>query len=1084
MKHFIVICLALLCWRSKAQNQSFVNNAIKQEPDFYQIQKEFNDKWQGKSIEKGKGYKQFKRWEWYWEQRVGKDGKFPKSSVVYDEWKKYSDSHQTYNKTESYSGDWTFMGTTSSSGGYSGIGRINCIAFHPTIANTFWVGTPAGGLWKTTDGGATWTTNTDNLPVLGISDIAIDPTNPNIMYIATGDGDAALSLFNGYGDTKSLGVLKSTDGGATWNATGLNISVADQRLIRRLIINPSDPQILIAATSAGIYRTSDGGDNWTVPQTGAWFIDLEFKPGDPNYIYASTFADANDDAQIYTSTNGGVNWTKVTNFTNTSRINLAVSADFPALVDALCADMNGGLYGLSYSNNSGASFSEYFSGTPTTNLLHCSANASGSGGQGTYDLAYAINPSNSDEIWLGGINTWRTTDGGANWYLNNFWTPGSTSGCGSNPGVPTVHADKHFFAYHPLNSNIFFECNDGGLYKTTDGGTTWEDITNGMGISQIYRIGTNAQLSDNVICGLQDNGTKELYNNIWYDQTGGDGMECIIDYTDANIQYGTYVEGEISKTTDGWATKNIIVQNNGTAGTVDESGEWVTPYIMHPTDHNTLLVGKSQVYETTDGGDNWSQLGIISGITSGKILSLAYAPSNTNTIYAASAYEIFRTTDGGANWDLVATFTTKITYIAVDPVNSQRLWTTQSGYVDGDKVWYSANGGDNWTNVSGTLPNLPVNCIVYENGTNDRLYVGTDVGVYYKDNSMSDWELFNNGLPNVVVNELEISYNDNKLWAATFGRGLWQTELDCPVLAAISGTSNLCIGQNTDLTASGGLNYLWSTGSTATTININPVTNTSYTLVASNNYCSDTTLINISVSPLPTLVASSNVSLCKGNSTVLTVGGATTYSWSPSTALTATNLASVTSGPVTNITYTVTGTENSCTSMNTVSVSVFPTSIPTITQVGADLVSSSASGNQWYFGNSLITGATSQTFTPQQNGFYTVKVTDSNGCLITSNIFNLTNVGIADLLDLESIQLYPNPNSGTFVFSINSSDHQTTTISVYNTLGERIRAYENIELQKGEYRHVIELQDAPAGSYFLNVTINQRQKIYKVIKAD
>jgi photosystem II stability/assembly factor-like uncharacterized protein len=659
------------------------------------------------------------------------------------------------------------MGPSTSAGGYSGIGRINCIAFHPTIANTFWVGTPAGGLWKTTDGGITWSTNTNNLPVLGVSDIAINPSNPNIMYIATGDGDGVVNM----GDTKSVGVLKSTNGGATWVATGLNLSVSSQIIIRRLIINPSNPLILIAATSNGIYRTSNGGTTWTQQQAG-WFIDVEFKTTDPNYVYASTY-NSSGNAQIFTSTNGGVNWTQVTNLSGIIRINLAVTANYPDLVDALCADMGGGLAGLYWSNNSGTSFTQYFTATCSNNLLKGTYDASGCGGQGSYDLAYAINPSDYNEIRIGGVNSWRTTDGGGSWYLNNMWSSNSTL----NPnGAPEVHADKHFIAFHPLNNGFVYECNDGGLYVTNDGGTNWYDLTNGMGISQIYRIGTSATVSDKVVCGLQDNSTKMMTSTVWNEQyPSGDGMESIIDYTNSNIQYVASYFGKIFKTINNGGNWTNVVQVGGSG--VNADGAWVTPYIMHPTNNNTLLVGKSQVYQTTNGGTTWNQLGTISGIN-GNIIAMAYAPSSASTIYVATKYQLFKTTNNGGTWSLISSSTEAITYIAVSPINPLYVYLTYSGYTTGYKVRMSTDGGTTWYNYSGTaLPNVPVNCIVYENGTNEGLYIGTDLGVYYTNASMTDWVAYNTNLPNVVVNELEISYNDGKLWAATYGRGLWKSDL-------------------------------------------------------------------------------------------------------------------------------------------------------------------------------------------------------------------------------------------------------------------------------------------------------------------
>jgi hypothetical protein len=774
MKTFksILSYVLLLAFVVPMQAQTYIQTDPSEQPNFYKIRDAFKEHWEGKTPYRGSGYNPFKRWEWYWETRVYDDGSFPPSDITLREWEKYAEEIEYEHERSQQNGNWVFRGPSSAQGGYHGLGRVNCIGFHPTDINTFWVGTPAGGLWKTVNNGQTWTTNTDQLPVLGVTDIAIDRTNPNIMYIATGDGFiGSLSAIQGgsQGDTKSVGVLKSNNGGQSWNQTGLNWNIQQGRLIGRLIINPNNTQILMAATSAGIWRTSNGGNTWTMVQSG-YFMDLEFKPGDPNTVYASTFAFDGNTA-IFRSTNSGSNWTQVASLTGVSRINLAVTPAQPNLVDAVCANTEGGLSMLIYSNDSGANFSVYFNADCSNNLLGWAYNASGCGGQGYYDLAYAINPTNANDIWLGGVNTWNSKDGGSTWRLNNFWIDDPRE----NPNrVNVVHADKHFIAFHPLSPNTIFECNDGGIYISTNSGQTWRDISNGLGISQMYRIGVSQTVQNNIICGLQDNGTKEIYNNQWYDQTGGDGMECIIDYTNANIEYASYANGVIYRTFDFWQNQVTISQNIPGG---QPQGAWVTPYVLDPVNPMTIYAGYSVVYRSNNRGNNWQQ---ISPVLSGNLLrSLAVAPSSSSHIYAASFDTLFFTRNGGTNWFFVpANFqNAKITYIAVHPTDPMTLWISLSGYNAGNKVFRSTDGGVNWTNISGTLPNIPVNCIAYQRGSNGGLYIGTDLGVFYRNNTMSDWIRFQNGLPNVVVTELEISYNDNKLWAATYGRGLWNSDL-------------------------------------------------------------------------------------------------------------------------------------------------------------------------------------------------------------------------------------------------------------------------------------------------------------------
>ncbi len=771
--YFAIFSVLLFNVVATAQTQL---NERKPKANFNEIKKRFYGEFKNSDREVadeeiGDGaFEKFKRWEWYWESRVDRNGNFPPSDILEKALKSYKMSHNLASYRSSTTPPWTFKGPFTSVGGYYGIGRVNCIAFHPTDENIFWVGTPAGGIWKTTNGGSSWTTSTDDLPVLGIDAIVVHPQNPDVLYAATGDGELWY--------TRSVGILKSTDGGATWNSTGLIWPIAEGKQIRRLIMNPASPDEMIAATSSGIFKTTDGWITFTNPVTSGDYFDVEFKPGDPTHVYASTYDYWGGNTGIFTSTDEGNTWNQVVNFPgNVCRINLAVSPASPNEVDALCAgrerrDLNS----IWHSGNSGASYTEVLTGVCTNNYLSNSYSLNGStcSGQGDYDLSFSKHPSNAGEMWIGGVSTWKTTNGGSNWSLKNFWYSG--------PGFPVVHADKHQIAYHPLNVNKIYDCNDGGLYVTSNGGTTWTNLSNGLGITQIYRISTSATMNDDVICGTQDNSTKQLKNGSWLETLdSGDGIESVIDFTNPNIQYAMRIFGKLHKSTNGgisWG--NAIVNETGSG--VNEQGEWLTPLVMNPSNPNELLIGKSQVYKSTNGGSTWNQMGIISGISYGKIYSMAYAPSNTQVIYVASHKEIFKTTDGGSTWNQLTVNTPfDILALTVSYIDPNKLWITQSHHGTGDRVWQSSDGGNSWMDYSGTLPAIPVNCIVYQNGSNDGLYIGTDLGVFYRDGGMSDWIAYNNGLPNVIVNDLEISYQNTTLWAGTFGRGLWSSGLSIGV---------------------------------------------------------------------------------------------------------------------------------------------------------------------------------------------------------------------------------------------------------------------------------------------------------------
>ena len=703
---------------------------------------------------KAAGWKHFKRWEYYIENQIDPiTTEFPKQSAK-EVFRDYQKAHPTLKAAAlTNTSSWTSLGPTSSDGGYAGIGRISCIAFHPSDNNTWWIGAAAGGLWKTTDNGVTWTCLTDNNGVLAVSDIIIssDYATSNTIYIATGDKDA--------GDNRSIGVLKSTDGGTTWNTTGITYTLASNSMVSKLLVDPSNNQTILAATSNGVYKTTDGGSTWSTRLSTVNFMDLEYKPGDFTTLYGSTTS-----GTIYLSTDGGASWTQ--SFTNSSahRIDLAVSPNNPILVYAIAANSVDGLYGIYKSTDSGATYSQVFAGTPK-NLLGWNANGGDSGGQGWYDLSIDVSPSNATTLLIGGVNTWRSTNGGTSWSIVNHWS-GST--------VQEVHADKHMLRYR--GDGNLFECNDGGVYISANNGTLWSNKTNGIVISQMYKLGVSQTTPNETITGLQDNGTKLLSAGAWSDVKGGDGMECLIDYTDANIQYGTYVNGQLDRTKDHWITATDISAN--IPGGLKETGAWVSPYIIDPLNPKILYLGYSDIYKTTDQGDAWTKISTMN--TSSKIRSMAIAPSNPQVLYVADPTRIWKTTDGGSSWiNITGTIPSNITNIAVKNDDENTLWVTVSGYTS-SKVFQSISGGTTWTNISTGLPSIPTYTIVQNKQVNAevQLYVGTELGVYFKKGT-DNWIAYNTGLPNVSVGELEFYYalnpSDSKLRVATYGRGLWET---------------------------------------------------------------------------------------------------------------------------------------------------------------------------------------------------------------------------------------------------------------------------------------------------------------------
>lgn len=737
----------------------------------YDYKKAFEDYWAPFKVDKGYyyengvkkkaiGWKQFNRWAWDMENQVdAQTGHFPEKTAqqVYEAYIKSPATQKHYSPQSANSNvaSWTNLGTSTSTGGYAGVGRVNCIAFHPSDVNTYWVGAPAGGLWVTKDNGVTWTCLTDNNNVLGVSDIVIpsDYATSKTIYIATGDKDAF--------DNRSIGVLKSTDDGATWNATGLTYALSDAAIVTRLLLSPTNNQTLIAATNKGVYKTINGGNTWSTQLTTTSFNDMEYKPGDFNTLYGSTV-----NGTIYKSSDAGANWTTSLSLASGYRTELAVSPNQTATVYALVGNADYGLYGIYKSVNSGGAFSQVFDGA-STNLLGWAVAGDDVGGQGFYDLTMAVSPSDANTVVVGGINSWRSTNGGTDWSIIDHYA--------GHSNIQAVHADKHMLKYR--SNGTLFECNDGGVYISGNDGTVFTDKTNGMVISQMYKLGVSKTVSNEVITGLQDNGTKLLSSAIWADVKGGDGMECLIDYTDVNIQYGTYVNGQIDRTTDHWANvTNIQPPNAG-------DGAWVTPYIIDPTDHNTLYAGYADVWKTTDKGTTWTKISTMN--TDDKLRSMAIAPSDNKVLYVANSFQIWKTTDAGTAWTDVTgdlpTADANITNITIKNNDANTIWLTMSGYVSGG-VYQSTDGGSSWTNISSGLPLLPVYSLVQNKQmtTEVDLYAGTELGVYLKRGS-DTWKPYNTSLPNVRIGELEIYYDANpansKLRAATFGRGLWESEV-------------------------------------------------------------------------------------------------------------------------------------------------------------------------------------------------------------------------------------------------------------------------------------------------------------------
>jgi len=604
-----LICLALFSFLAPAQD--WVSKMQDPNTNFKEVQRAFEQykaeyiaqyrTQNGADPVKVPGEKQFRRWEWFMGPRVGLDGARFNPAAAFKAGQEYRKQYTTAN-----AGNWTFIGPSSVPSGGGGAGRINAVRVHPTDPNILFACSPSGGLWKSDDAGQSWSSNTDQLAqVIGCTDIAIDPTNPNIMYLATGDGDA--------GDTYSVGILKTTDGGITWNTTGLSYSNASYRQISKLLIDPTNTNTIIAASSNGIWRSTDAGATFTNVQTGG-FKDMEFKPGDFNTLYAAG-------TEFYKSTNNGASWTKITSIlpaaTNVSRIAIAVTPANPSYVYLIVGlpAPNYGTEGFYKSTNSGTTFTK-----PSVPAL---------GTQQWYDLCIAASPTNADEIVIGGQTDFkRSTNGGVAWSQN-----------GGN-----THVDYHDVLYTDALS--YYMGNDGGVYRTTNSGGSWTNLSDGLEISQMYGFGQSATTPYLMLQGWQDNGTNRYNGTSWAHVLGGDGMLCFIDRTNNQNMFAEYQNGGLNRSTNGGGSWTGIT--NG----INETGPWVTPWMQDPVNATTLYAGFVNVWKSTNLGTNWTKISTFSNTST--VITMAVSPANNQVIWASKANGLYRTTNGGTSWTLIS----------------------------------------------------------------------------------------------------------------------------------------------------------------------------------------------------------------------------------------------------------------------------------------------------------------------------------------------------------------------------------------------------------------------------------------------
>ncbi len=671
-------------------------------------------------------------------------------------------------------------------------GRVNSIAVSPVNSLLVLLGTSTGGIWRSTDAGASFIPVSDDQADLEVGYLAFSKSTPSIAYA-------------GMGDTKigylGSGVLKSTDEGASWVRVS-NTTLPSPGSIARLEVDPANPNRLYVAqysvasgskpTSGGVYLSTNGGVNWTKVLAGA-AREVILDPSNSLNVYAGLSRidpDVDPAFGLYHSTDGGSTWANVFtaqyDFSRRRDIKVAMS---PADARRIYV-YYGGFIGanaeahLRVSSDGGATWSDHFVWTVDLGQL----------GYNTYLFA---DPRDALTLYLGSRDIYKSTDGGDTWtnMTLNFYDSGQ--GYTYAPGGSKTHTDQHALAFSP-NANELYAGNDGGVSKTTDNGATFQSLNAGLTLSQFVGISlhpTNPAISYG---GTQDNGSQQRIGDSqsWREIVSGDGGHTLIDPLDPSVVFMTYIRGDIYRLTGNAQTLDAQIGWNGVFGEPYDGARMALypPFVGNGVD-GTLYFGTWRLFISTDLGNSWFAPASFADLTKGftstgpDVLSaIGVARSNTSVIYTGSSQgRAMVSTNGGRIWsDITPGLPNRsITSITVDPSSAAIAYVTLSGFGSGH-VFKTTNTGDSWTDISGSLPDIPANCLLFDPIDHNTLYLGTDIGVFRSTTSGASWRGFNKGMPPVVVHEFA-SQQSGLIQVATYGRGAYELIANPPpVITAVS----------------------------------------------------------------------------------------------------------------------------------------------------------------------------------------------------------------------------------------------------------------------------------------------------------
>jgi photosystem II stability/assembly factor-like uncharacterized protein len=901
MKNYISLLL-VVCFASNSWSQEYKEMIIKGTYTVQEIQAKAEAHFAIVGKERGKGYKPYKRWEYDALRNMDENGILKTPEFYYNELERYNqyinNNSNTFAKTAQ--GTWEEVGPTywsddNSNGWNPGVGRITSVSVESANRNHIIVGGDSGGVWRTVDGGTTWTVLTDNMSNLRVSALTINPLDNTNYFWGSSNG----------------AIFSSTDSGSTWSL----LSDTGAGTVNKILIDPTDDtKMYCSVQGGGIYKSTDSGASWTIIHALATTgYDVEFKPGVTSTIYATgtryfkstdggaTFSTENalsmyqqeyasgttnwisassnlnntvnprtgnglglfyinnyshpvtrlippvvnltgatapklnfsytnvswdsdiDELKVLYKTSLGGTWTVLATYTAETTAWQDITLDLPnqsseyyvafeaksnygrgltlddvSIVDVTLGTLfeNGfesnsplstgpkmmgvsannpnvvyileaanGKFGAFYrSTDSGNSFAKLNHGT--NNYFGYSSNADDDRGQAPRDMDVAVNPNDANDVHIAGILSWRSTNGGDTFSITSQWIPESAA----NQNIGYCHADIDILEY--VGDKLYVG-SDGGIFVAENplvvNSNYYTDLSAGLGVKQFYKIGVNQNVPEVITGGAQDNGASVFTSTgVWKDWLGADGMETFVDKTNNSTLYGTTQNGSLYK------SNNQGTTYFGLNSPDNKEGNWITPFEQDPLIANRIYSGYDQVYRSNDGGATWVS---ISQTFGGNLNHLKIAPSNNTIMFAAIGSTLYKTANGGiTNWSALSGFSGSINSIAIHPTDANKIAIVTTG---AQKVYVSTDGGINWTSYLKNLPGFSALALAWTDHEQDGLYVGMNYGVYYigTTDPAADWLPFSNNLPNVQISELEINTASNKLFAGTYGRGLWKSDL-------------------------------------------------------------------------------------------------------------------------------------------------------------------------------------------------------------------------------------------------------------------------------------------------------------------